>query len=185
MSDCRALRRGAALVPTRLQPNPTDEGSAIVGPHGSGRPRRCQGPNLPRVPFPLRESGRQPRSSQTGGAVRSSALQQHLATLDHSKKAVPHLSNPPDRLVGGTPEGQALAKGTLKAAAEAKLAPEMVQAIAKQQGRKSPETLVDTLAAIESQPGLVRRSLNQGQQRSQPLKRALTLLQSGPGRASS
>lgn len=88
--------------------------------------------------------------SETAGAVKSQTLKDHLATLDHSKKAMHGLNENPEALVGGSPEGQAMAKGALKAADQAKLAPETVEAIARQNGIKDPKNLMDKLAEIKA-----------------------------------
>jgi hypothetical protein len=88
--------------------------------------------------------------SETGGAVKAGPLKDHLATLDHAKKASHGLSQDPKTLVGGAPEGQAMAKGALKAASQAGLSPETVSTIAKQAGLKNPESVLDTLAEIKA-----------------------------------
>jgi hypothetical protein len=88
--------------------------------------------------------------SETGGAVKSQPLKDHLATLDHTKKAMHGLNESPETLVGGSPEGQVMAKGALKAADQAGLPPETIEAIAKQNGIKDPGDLMDKLADIKS-----------------------------------
>ena len=88
--------------------------------------------------------------SETGGAVTSQTLKDHLATMDHAKKAMHGLNESAESLVGGAPEGQAMAKGALKAANQAKLAPETVEAIARQRGIKNPEDILDKLAEIKT-----------------------------------
>lgn len=88
--------------------------------------------------------------SELGGAVKSPTLKDHLATLDHTKKAMHGLNEPPGKLVGGAPEGQAMAKGALKAADQAKLPPETVELIARKFGIKNPETILDQLAEIKA-----------------------------------
>jgi hypothetical protein len=88
--------------------------------------------------------------SETGGAVQSKTLKDHLATLDHSKKAMHGLNENPKTLVGASPEGQAMAKGALKAADQAGLAPKTVEAIARQNGIKNPENLMEKLAEIKT-----------------------------------
>ena len=87
--------------------------------------------------------------SETGG-VSSKPLKDHLATLDHSKKAMSGMKENPGSLVGGSPKGQELAKGTIKAAAQADLPPETVTKIAKQRGLKDPESVLDKLAEIKA-----------------------------------
>jgi hypothetical protein len=88
--------------------------------------------------------------SETGGAVQSRTLKDHLAILDHTKKAMHGLNESPDKLVGGSSEGQVMAKGTLKAADQAGLLPETVEAIAKQNGIKDPRNFMDRLADIKA-----------------------------------
>ncbi|MFO1486107.1 MAG: hypothetical protein U1F71_22280 [Verrucomicrobiaceae bacterium] len=88
--------------------------------------------------------------SETGGALKPGALKDHVATMDHAKKAMHGLEKPPEALVGGAPEGQAMAKGALKAANQAGLDPEMVKTIAKQNGIKNPENILDKLAEIKT-----------------------------------
>jgi hypothetical protein len=85
-----------------------------------------------------------------GGAVQSQTLKDHLATLDHSKKAMHGLNEDPAALVGGSAEGQAMAKGALKAANQAGLPPETVEAIARQRGIKDPGNVLDKLAEIKT-----------------------------------
>ena len=69
--------------------------------------------------------------SETGQVTQSKPLKDHIATLDHTKKAMHGLNENPEALVGGSPEGQVMAKGTLKAATQADLPPEAVEAIAR------------------------------------------------------
>lgn len=88
--------------------------------------------------------------SETGGAVTSKPLKQHLATLDNTKKAVPGLNKDPINLTGGAPEGQAMVKGALKSAKQADISPESVEAMAKQRGVKNPEKVLDRLADIKA-----------------------------------
>ena len=88
--------------------------------------------------------------SETGGAVKSQALKDHLATLDHSKKAMHGLNEDPGALVGGSPEGQAMAKGAVKAADQAGLPPEQIDAIAKKHGIENPKELMEHLAEIKT-----------------------------------
>jgi hypothetical protein len=88
--------------------------------------------------------------SETGGALKSGPLKDHVATMDHAKKALHGASAPPETLVGGSPEGQMMAKGALKAANQAGLDPEMVKTIAKQNGIKNPENILDKLAEIKT-----------------------------------
>jgi hypothetical protein len=86
--------------------------------------------------------------SETGGAVQSQTLKDHLATLDHTKKA--HgMNEPPGKLVG-SPEGQGMVKGALKAANQAGLSPETIEAIARQNGIKDPANLIDRMAEIKA-----------------------------------
>ena len=88
--------------------------------------------------------------SETGGALPGGPLKDHVATMDHAKKAMHGLEKPPGELVGGAPEGQAMAKGALKAANQAGLDPEMVKTIAKQNGVKNSDGILDTLGDIKS-----------------------------------
>lgn len=88
--------------------------------------------------------------SETGGAMRSGPLKDHVATMDHAKKALHGTGAPPETLVGGAPDGQAMAKGAIKAANQARLDPEMVKTIAKQNGIKNPDQILDTLGDIKS-----------------------------------
>lgn len=89
--------------------------------------------------------------SESGGRVQSQTLKDHLATLDHTKKAMHGLHENPGALVGGTPEGQALAKGALKAADQAGLSQKTVESIARQHGVKDPGGVLERLAEIKSQ----------------------------------
>ncbi|MBN8422293.1 MAG: hypothetical protein J0L73_25485 [Verrucomicrobia bacterium] len=88
--------------------------------------------------------------SETGGSLKPGALKDHVATMDHAKKALHGTSAPPETLVGGAPEGQMMAKGALKAANQAGLDPEMVKTIAKQNGVKNPEDILDKLGEIKT-----------------------------------
>ena len=88
--------------------------------------------------------------SETGGAMRSGPLKDHVATMDHAKKAMHGLEKPPGQIVGPSADGQAMAKGTLKAANQAKLSPEAVESIARQHGIKNPENVLDRLAEIKT-----------------------------------
>ncbi|WP_395746730.1 hypothetical protein [Prosthecobacter sp.] len=88
--------------------------------------------------------------SETGGSLKPGALKDHVATMDHAKKAMHGLNEAPETLVGGAPEGQMMAKGALKAANQAGLNPETVQTIAKQNGVKNPEDILDKLAEIKT-----------------------------------
>ncbi|MEI8340524.1 MAG: hypothetical protein WCH43_03185 [Verrucomicrobiota bacterium] len=88
--------------------------------------------------------------SETGQVTQSKPLKDHIATLDHTKKAMHGLNENPEALVGGSPEGQVMAKGTLKAATQADLPPEAVEAIARQHGIKNPENILDRLAEIKA-----------------------------------
>lgn len=88
--------------------------------------------------------------SETGGSLKPGALKDHVATMDHAKKALHGTSAPPEALVGGAPEGQMMAKGALKAANQAGLDPEMVKTIAKQNGVKNPEDILDKLGEIKT-----------------------------------
>jgi hypothetical protein len=88
--------------------------------------------------------------SETGGALKSGPLKDHVATMDHAKKALHGTNAPPETLVGGAPEGQMMAKGAMKAASQAGLDPEMVKTIAKQNGIKNPDQILDTLGDIKS-----------------------------------
>ena len=88
--------------------------------------------------------------SETGGAVQKGPLKDHLATLDSTKKALHGTNAAPEKLVGGSPEGQVMAKGTMKAANSAGLAPETVEAIAAKNGVKNPGKILDTLAEIKT-----------------------------------
>lgn len=88
--------------------------------------------------------------SETGGAVNKGPLKDHLATLDSTKKAQHGSNAAPEKLVGGSPEGQVMAKGTLKAANSAGLAPETIEAIAAKNGVKNPGRILDTLAEIKT-----------------------------------
>jgi hypothetical protein len=86
--------------------------------------------------------------SETGGAITSKAQKDHLATLDHTKKA--HgMNEPPGKLVG-SPEGQGMVKGALKAANQATLPPETIEAIARKNGIADPEHLLDRMAEIKA-----------------------------------
>lgn len=88
--------------------------------------------------------------SETGGALKGGPLKDHVATMDHAKKAMHGLEKPPGELVGGAPDGQAMAKGALKAANQAGLDPEMVKNIAKQNGIKNSDGILDTLGDIKT-----------------------------------
>jgi hypothetical protein len=88
--------------------------------------------------------------SETGGSMRPGALKDHVATMDHAKKAMHGVETPPEKLVGASPEGQAMAKGTLKAANQAGLSQETVEAIARQHGVKNPENILDRLAEVKT-----------------------------------
>jgi hypothetical protein len=88
--------------------------------------------------------------SETGGAVNKGPLKDHLATLDDTKKARHGSNAAPEKLVGGSPEGQVMAKGTLKAANSAGLTPETIEAIAAKNGVKNPGKILDTLAEIKT-----------------------------------
>ncbi len=83
------------------------------------------------------------------GGVQSKPLKDHLATLDHAKKAVPGLDAAPEALVGSK-EGKAMAKGAMKAVGQAGLEPDTVHKIASKHGVKNPDSLMDTLADIKS-----------------------------------
>jgi hypothetical protein len=86
--------------------------------------------------------------SETGGAVKSKILKDDLAILDHTKKA--HgVNEPPGKLVG-SPEGQGMVKGALKAANQAKLPPETIEAIARKNGIANPERILDRMAEIKA-----------------------------------
>jgi hypothetical protein len=88
--------------------------------------------------------------SETGGAMKGGPLKDHVATMDHAKKALHGTGAPPETLVGGAPDGQAMAKGAIKAANQARLDPEMVKTIAKQNGIKNPDQILDTLGDIKT-----------------------------------
>lgn len=88
--------------------------------------------------------------SETGGSLKPGAQKDHVATMDHAKKALHGTNAPPETLVGGAPEGQMMAKGAIKAANQARLDPEMVKTIAKQNGIKNPEQILDTLGDIKT-----------------------------------
>ena len=88
--------------------------------------------------------------SETGGAMRAGPLKDHVATMDHAKKAMHGLDKPPGEIVGASSDGQAMAKGTLKAANQAKLSPEAVESIARQHGIKNPENVLDRLAELKT-----------------------------------
>jgi hypothetical protein len=88
--------------------------------------------------------------SETGGAVKSQVLKDNIATLDHAKKATHGLTAKPEALVGGAADGQAMAKGALKAAAQTNLDAQTVTDIARQNGIKNPEKILDRLAEIKS-----------------------------------
>jgi hypothetical protein len=88
--------------------------------------------------------------SETGGAMRSGPLKDHVATMDHAKKAMHGLEKAPEKIIGPSADGQAMAKGTLKAANQAGLSPEAVESIARQHGMKNPETVLDRLAEIKT-----------------------------------
>lgn len=88
--------------------------------------------------------------SETGGAVKSQVLKDNIATFDHAKKAAHGLSAAPETLVGGAPDGQAMAKGALKAATQTNLDGQIVTDIARQNGIKNPEKILDRLAEIKS-----------------------------------
>ncbi|MBL9134191.1 MAG: hypothetical protein JNG86_23455 [Verrucomicrobiaceae bacterium] len=88
--------------------------------------------------------------SETGGAMKSGPLKDHVATMDHAKKAMHGLEKPPGELVGGAPDGQAMAKGALKSANQAGLEPEMVKNIARQNGIKNADGILDTLGDIKT-----------------------------------
>lgn len=88
--------------------------------------------------------------SETAGAIQSQTLKDHLATQDHTKKAMHGLHEKPGSLVGGSPDGQAMVKGAVKAADQAGLSSETVTAIAKQNGIKNPEKLLDTMTEIKA-----------------------------------
>jgi hypothetical protein len=88
--------------------------------------------------------------SETGGSLKPGAQKDHVATMDHAKKALHGTNAPPETLVGGAPEGQMMAKGAIKAANQARLDPEMVKTIAKQNGIKNPDQILDTLGDIKT-----------------------------------
>lgn len=88
--------------------------------------------------------------SETGGALKPGAQKDHVATMDHAKKAIHGTNAPPETLVGGAPEGQMMAKGAMKAANQAGLPPETVKTIAKQNGIKNPDQILDTLGDIKT-----------------------------------
>lgn len=88
--------------------------------------------------------------SETGGAIRNGPLKDHVATMDHAKKAMHGLEKPPEKIVGVSADGQAMAKGTLKAANQAGLSPEAVESIARQHGIQNPENVLDRLAEIKT-----------------------------------
>ncbi|MDZ4404585.1 hypothetical protein [Prosthecobacter sp.] len=88
--------------------------------------------------------------SETGGSLKQGALKDHVATMDHAKKAMHGTSAPPETLVGGAPEGQMMAKGAVKAANQAGLDPEMVKTIAQKNGIKNPDQILDTLGDIKT-----------------------------------
>lgn len=88
--------------------------------------------------------------SETGGAIKSQVLKDNIATLDHAKKATHGLTAKPEALVGGAADGQAMAKGALKAAAQTNLDAQTVTDIARQNGIKNPEKILDRLAEIKS-----------------------------------
>ena len=88
--------------------------------------------------------------SETGGAMRSGPLKDHVATMDNAKKAMHGLEKAPEKIIGPSADGQAMAKGTLKAANQAGLSPEAVENIARQHGMKNPENVLDRLAEIKT-----------------------------------
>ncbi len=88
--------------------------------------------------------------SETPGAVKSAPLKDHLATLDHTKKSLHGLNEVPGKLVGASPEGQAMVKGALKSANQAGLPPETVEAIARKRGIANPEKILDRMADIKT-----------------------------------
>ncbi|MEI6277973.1 MAG: hypothetical protein WCQ16_01160 [Verrucomicrobiae bacterium] len=88
--------------------------------------------------------------SEQAGAVQSPSLKDHLATLDHTKKAAHGLNENPESLVGQSPEAQAMAKGAVKAAAQADLPPETLDAIARRNGLKNSESMLDKMAEIKT-----------------------------------
>ncbi len=88
--------------------------------------------------------------SETGGAMRNGPLKDHVATMDHAKKAMHGLEKAPEKIIGPSADGQAMAKGTLKAANQAGLSPEAVEGIARQHGIKNPENVLDRLAEIKT-----------------------------------
>lgn len=88
--------------------------------------------------------------SETGGSVKSQVFKDRLATLDHAKKATHGLTAKPEALVAGAADGQAMAKGALKAATQTNLDAKTVTEIARQNGIKNPEKILDRLAEIKS-----------------------------------
>jgi uncharacterized coiled-coil protein SlyX len=89
-------------------------------------------------------------SEMVGPAQSNKPLKDYLAVLDHTKKALPGLYENPSALVGDTMEGQAMAKGALKAATQADLPQSTIEAIARKNGIKDPQHLLDRLGEIKS-----------------------------------
>ena len=96
--------------------------------------------------------------SEQAGAVKSQTLKDHLATLDHTKKANHGLNENPESLVGQSPEAQAMAKGAAKAAAQADLPQETLDAIARQNGFKDSEAMLDKMAEIKTGNGTIKNT---------------------------
>lgn len=88
--------------------------------------------------------------SESGGKMQSKPLKDHLATLDHTKKAMHGLHENPGKLVGGSQEGQTLAKGALKAADQAGLSQKTLEGIARQRGLKDPGSIMERLGEIKA-----------------------------------
>jgi hypothetical protein len=77
--------------------------------------------------------------SETGGAVKSPILKDNIATFDHAKKAAHGLSAAPETLVGGSPDGQALAKGE-----------KILDRLAEIKSRQTPIASADEAAKLQA-----------------------------------
>lgn len=96
--------------------------------------------------------------SEQAGAVKSQTLKDHLATLDNTKKANSGLNENPEALVGKTPEAQGMVKGAVKAAGNANLPQETLDAIAQKNGFKDSEAMLDKMAEIKTGNGTIKNT---------------------------
>lgn len=94
--------------------------------------------------------------SEQAGAVKSQTLKDHLATLDHTKKANYGLNENPETLVGPSPKAQSMVKGAAKAAGSANLPPATLEEIALKNGFKDSESMLDRMAEIKTGNGTIK-----------------------------